>query len=236
MEINPLNPLRIEIGIDLFKDGIGSELVGLAQLSREIVLFHLLAHETFHLTELDRMSQCCVPYGEHKNGFATALRPDFDQKWLEAGLKLSENFPLARVPKNRESFSAQRIYGLDCWRASDIATEACADMLALNHMIRAGGAYANARAAYLPALIAIRQASQTQASVDGPSNNPSYQIGTTLATLIGQGQLSDEQIIAETWKEAFHEALVASELWPDSRALINPIPSLTRISPRKPKI
>lgn len=236
MEINPQNPLRIEIGIDLFKNGIGSVLVAATQLPRETVLFHLLAHETFHITELDRMSQCGVPIGQHKNGFATGLRPDFNEKWLAAGLKLSENFPLVRVQKNDKEMPPQRLFELACWRASDIATEACADMLALNLMIRAGEPYAAGFNTYVPALIAMRLADQNNALAAGPSFSPDYQIGIALADLIGQGQLSDGQIISETWKIAFCEALLAPELWLDSRALIKPIPPLTRIATRKPKL
>lgn len=233
MEINARDPLRIEIGIDLFTNGLGHSLALASNLDRDVVLFHLLAHEIFHLTELDRMSQCCVPYGQHRNGFATALWADFNSHWLEAGLKLSENFHHARVKPTAAQMPPQKLYSLDSWRAADIATEACADMLALNLMVRAGGSFAKGKPTYAQVLLLKRQADQAAAPAS-PPDNPDYQIGTALAALLNLEPLTDTQIVSHTWELAFNAALVAEDLWPDVCNVIKPMPQLTRVVPKSP--
>lgn len=237
MEINPQSPLRIEIGIDLFTQGVCRSLASAGNVSNEVVLFHLLAHEIFHLTELDRMSRSAVPYGQQNSGFAKALRPDFHARWREAGLTLSEKFPLVRLgAANAASLPPQKRFGLECWRAADVASEACADLLALNLMRKASQPYAAGVANFTPALLAHRQAEEDRALAAGSTANPGYQIGTALSELLQRGPMTDQDIVASTWDKAFRLACTAPEIFPEVRALIEGLPSLTFAASKGPKI
>lgn len=221
--INPDDPLRIAIGVDLLSSPLVLGLKNQTNASLTDVCVLLLCHETFHLTEADNMSRCGVPYGQTKSGFACAAHPTFSDPWRLAMLALAEGFPAYRDPTNPHA----KRNTLTIWKAGDIASEACADMFALQFM-KPPQIYQSTQAAWMQALIGVRQAQEangTATPVDGNNQaaNPDYQIGAVLANLAPQLIGKDQWDIREAmWREAFTVALTdAIYLTTETRDVIN---------------
>jgi hypothetical protein len=214
--INPDDPLRISIGVDLLSSPLFSALKKATNASSIDVLALLLSHETFHLTEADAMSRCGVPYGCHSSGFARAAHFEFSEPWRFAMLALAKAFPAQRDPKNPHA----RKNSLAIWRAGDIASEACADLFALK-LMAPPLVPKPPQATWMQALTAERQKQETSGAstpVDGSGQaaNPDYQIGSVLAALGAQLSGASRRSIREAmWREAFNAALLETTYLPD---------------------
>ena len=220
MDLDQAEPFRIAVGIDLFVQGIGSQLAAASQRAHSEVAALLLAHEIFHLTELERMSRCHVPFGEHFSGFAAAIDPTMPKLKRLAALELAGQYKMARpslsgVPQPKHTLTA--------WRAADIAAEACADMQALLFVRRMPvGA-----AALEAALLALRFAQEAAAGIapldsQGQIGPVDYQIGAFLqATLpIANAMAGPAAARDAAWASAFQAALGDPFLRPEARAAI----------------
>lgn len=205
ISISAEHPLRISIGVELITAPFFLALQQSNQFAPSEVCAILLGHETFHLTEADRMSSSKVRLGKHLSGFAAAMHPDFSDDWLVAMRALSEDFWGYRTKKN--PYVPRNTLAI--WKSSDIASEACADIFALQFMPK------SQQKSWMAALIALRQSQEVTgaATVVDSSNlaaeNPDYQIGAVLTKhaplLIKQNRWTVRETM---WREAFNAALL----------------------------
>ena len=175
--IDPGDPLRISIGVDLLSTPLVLGLQNQTGASLIDVCALLLGHETFHLTEADNMSRCGVPYGQTKSGFACAAHSEFSESWKLAMLALAEAFPAQRDPTNPHA----KKNSLAIWKAGDVACEACADMFALQ-LMKPPQIVQPTQAIWMQALIGVRQVQEvsgaaTPVDANNQAANPVYQIG-----------------------------------------------------------
>ena len=210
ISINPDAPLRISIGLDLLSSPPVVAITKQTRAQPFEVLVLLMVHETFHLMEADNMSLCGVPYGQHKSGFARALHPAFSEPWRLAMLALADEFPAPREPDNPLS----RMNTLAIWKAGDIASEACADMFALQ--LIASVKTSVVQNDWIKAVCEMRQRQEaagaaTVVDCNNQASNPEYQIGSVLARFATQLVKEDKETIREVmWREAFNAALLES--------------------------
>lgn len=210
-------PLRVEIGVDIFASGAGQSL-GKGRFPPADVAAALLAHEIFHLTEMGRMSASGVRLGTNVSPFATGLHPEMSGEWKGAALGLAESFNIKRGPAD---FPALAPLGI--WKAADLASEACADLQSLQIIRRAG---LDLRA-WTAALIVLRRSQEAQATkgvaaVDCFVVDPPYQLGAAIKSLRLLSQQDDTwPIRAATWRLAFKAAQAESRhLSPETTELI----------------
>ena len=218
------NSMQVVVGINLFTSGAGFELTKIndALLPVEIAVL-LLAHEIFHLSELDRMSRSQIPYGRQFIAFAQGIHPDFEETWKSAVCSIVEHLPVRRAPNPG---LASRTFWPAAWKAADIATEACADITALLLARKIG--------CDLPllttSLVQLRQmeeavvvATQLNASNHLPSV-PNYQIGAFLAANIGLAQQDDHWAIRQAcWASALDILIKDPEVPHEAKVAINAV-------------
>lgn len=145
--LDPLRSPTIRVGVHILTQGVGMTLAQQGGLAPVDALALLLAHETFHLAEADRMIGCRVASLDRLSSFAAGLNPQFSDAWQTAGRALAGNYPTRR---GADADMAPAFSGL-AWKAADLASELVADLLAL-HMLRDHPQ----RAAMLQSLLALR--------------------------------------------------------------------------------
>jgi hypothetical protein len=223
MDLDTAEDFRVAVGEDIFATGVGNQLMNATGLPASVIAVQLLAHELFHLTELDRMSAAGVEYGQQYSGFAQGASADFEARWRSAAVSLANHYKMTR--KKSKSAAPVRRHTLAAWRAADIASEACADLQSLQLMRRAN--LAPQAGVIQPALTALRVAQEAQAllllpDAQGQLEAPPYQIGNALAALAPQLAVSNDLMQARslTWAMSMQVALTDIYLPQAERDLI----------------
>jgi hypothetical protein len=211
--------LKIEIGEAILTadQAIGSRLIA-EGVDEDIVALHLLAHETFHLTEAERMSGCGITAHDSRTGFALGMWPAMRSDWRESSALLA-----------RELSSHQRVAGAptdtqmsaEVLVANDTVSEACADMLGFEIVQTVQGDWLS----LFQALVKIR-------GEDESSRSDSYQISKSLTEImtpwINSKKIpNEESIVAAAWSYAFDKLKtspsVGAELRQKIRLLSTPL-------------
>lgn len=192
---DPEFPMTVDIGLDILKNGVGASLMS-ASTPVAAVAFHLLSHELFHISEMERMADCSVRFGAHFSGFAVAARPELSSFGVWMLSYLTESYPMIRTQSIH--LPPQRKYSPTAWKAADIVSEACADLLALQLMRKTNHNWS----ALKSALITLRMEQETKAQttpVDGAGQiGPmDYQIGSALKKL---AHLVEQDDPSEIWR------------------------------------
>lgn len=207
------NP-EIQIGHKLFAGdlGEGRRLSALLQArplastpsdANILVAVHMLAHETFHVSEASRMSSCGVQWDESQSGFAKGLWPQMKADWRE----VAANLGVAYGNQERlDSTNPLNEMNINALKAHDLVSEGCADLLGVKLLADAKLAWELA----LEALIEMRLSDQQK-------GRESYQIGDGLqkicAPYFANRALPDsEKIIGDVWKHALNTVLLDTSL------------------------
>jgi hypothetical protein len=195
--------LRLEISTDYF-DSLSARMLKFRGLTDEQILVHALGHETFHLSEITRGSECTLPFKLRHTGFFKAIRTEMNPQWKTLVEEIASNlFQYSRPEPNK----FEPYFDLHALRAADIVSEACADLIGLNIFNKI---YKDAKT----------QARMTQGLIDSrlfyeETHLQYYQTGSALKKFFSgnAGPLYPlEKIVAQTWKMALDELLLSSQL------------------------
>lgn len=172
---------RIEFGVDTLTFGLGGELRKLVWDDLTIVL-HLLGHETFHLTQTERILTSGGHVGLLASGFAQGLQSTMSKEWKEAALALAESFP------NRRAMIPPIA------KASDIVSELRADIRGLNVLKKARLDWHG----YAQILQSVRASDETA----DPEN---YQIADAMAAVVTDRLPSELEALPRLWHIALDQ-------------------------------
>lgn len=192
--------LRLEIGQGIL-DGSAATYLRAAGVSDQHILTLILGHETFHLGEIKRQTECRLPAVVVHSGFAKGSYPSMHPDWRAAAKALAMEY---RHANREKTLIAGRQMSAQALRANDIVSEGCADLISMGIMGRIVGDPAKAAT--------INQAVVAHRIADGAPGPKHYQHGTTLqAILKTPGDFSLPNIIVATWKEAFQQISLAPD-------------------------
>jgi hypothetical protein len=172
---------RIQFGVDALTIGPGHELRRFIHDDLPIVL-HLLGHETFHLTQAERIIRSGGDTGLLASGFAQGLQPTMSQEWKEVGLALADSYRHrgAMIPPIA--------------KAADIVSELRADIRGLNALKWAKMDWQG----YAAVLHSVRES-------DEKANPASYQIADAMAVIVTDRLPSEIEAIPRLWHIALDQ-------------------------------
>jgi hypothetical protein len=210
-------PVIIEVSLNLFKNEMGAKMVALGATKEEVV-FHILAHETHHIDEIERMSACGVLYDDRLSSFAGAARPDFPADWKDAVQELTKQY------KDDQSLTGGLI------AAAHIANEASADLVGLYWMKQNGmdwrkfGERLVHNRKEAKNAEAKRSSSILLSALKDPI--PFYDIGEQIEAMIAKGLPDIQSIYSECWNMAIDKALGLQKFQDPSRAIFRKLKPL----------
>lgn len=165
----------LRFGIDALHQGMGEKLRELG-LDFEHIAMQFLGHETFHLSQAQRLLACGGKIEWINSGFAQGLQPTMNEYWKQVALALAERYPERRsmLPPIAQ--------------AADIVSELRADIRGLNALKRAK---VNWRS-FSKCLLSIREE-------EAKSNPDSYQISGAMNALTKNSLPLESRSLSKLW-------------------------------------
>lgn len=196
--------LRIEFGLQAIDSNAFQALVGNSATVQQVCTF-LLCHEIFHLSEIKRQKECDFYANAASIGFARGIRPEMNSQWKDVIHALTNRYWKNLTEEKRKAKPRDlQLPSDEVISASDMVSEACADLQALAMYERIYGA--NERIAFQSDLINLRVA-------DELTNTANYKIGQELSVVLPNlPNLTNETIVIATWQSAKNKIAAAPDV------------------------
>lgn len=186
---------RIVIGRDFLATTAPSALIA-AGISPDVALALALGHETFHMTEIERQSECQVPFKSVTSGFARAICKEMSADWRSLAVDLAAHYRFHA--RTKEKF--KQAMSKEALAANDAVSEGCADLIGLEIVAAVFGPIAG-----LDAAVADARSSAGQAL-------DQYQCGPFLQGFIASKTTrSLENFVVKSWEHARDQLLLAPD-------------------------
>lgn len=205
---DPTKNIRILVDEAIFESGIAKKMVDRNESPADVALW-CLAHEIFHVDEVERMAEVGIKMKNRRSSFAGAVRPEFSTPWKTAWQALSSRYPTDDdIPPDLQA-------------AGEIANEASADLTAIHFLKLAGRDWRK----FIKNLAGMREETFQSWSKDSKSifslprfsspKAPPYRISEAIGSFVANE--SDDlpeltNIYARCWTMALEKALALGSL------------------------